>query len=77
LAAVVHLGLVATAFAMTLFYRAIASVGATFLSLTNYLIPIVAVIAGIASLGEEPRWNLYAALLVLGGIAIERAGNRA
>jgi drug/metabolite transporter (DMT)-like permease len=78
LAAVVHLGLVATAFAMTLFYRAIASVGATFLSLTNYLIPIVAVIAGIAILGEEPRWNLYAALvLVLGGIGIERAGNRA
>jgi drug/metabolite transporter (DMT)-like permease len=67
-----------TAFAMTLFYRAIASAGATFLSLTNYLIPIVAVIAGIAILGEEPRWNLYAALvLVLGGIGIERAGNRA
>jgi drug/metabolite transporter (DMT)-like permease len=78
LAAVVHLGLVATALAMTLFYRAIASAGATFLSLTNYLIPIVAVIAGVAILGEAPRWNLYAALvLVLGGIGIERAGNRA
>jgi drug/metabolite transporter (DMT)-like permease len=78
LAAVAHLGLVATALAMTLFYRAIASAGATFLSLTNYLIPIVAVIAGVVILGEEPRWNLYAALaLVLAGIAIERVGSRA
>jgi len=75
--AVMHLGLVATALAMTLFYRAIASAGATFLSLTNYLIPIVAVVAGIVFLGEAPRWNLYVALaLVLGGIGVERTGNR-
>jgi drug/metabolite transporter (DMT)-like permease len=77
LLAVMHLGLVATALAMTLFYRAIALAGATFLSLTNYLIPIVAVVAGIVFLGEAPRWNLYLALaLVLGGIGVERAGIR-
>jgi len=77
LVAVAHLGIVATALAMTLFYRAIASAGATFMALANYLIPIVAVVAGVVLLGEEPSWNLYVALgLVLGGIGIERAANR-
>jgi drug/metabolite transporter (DMT)-like permease len=78
LAAVVHLGLVATALAMTLYYRVIAAVGATLLSITNYLIPVVAVVAGILVLGEEPHWNLYVALaLVLSGIGVARAAGRA
>jgi drug/metabolite transporter (DMT)-like permease len=73
LAAVVHLGLVPTALAMALYYGVIASAGPTFLALTNYLLPLVAVAAGIVVLGEHPTWNLLVALcLVLGGITVAR-----
>jgi drug/metabolite transporter (DMT)-like permease len=73
-AAVAHLGMVATALAMTVYYRVVASAGVSFLALTNYLIPVVAVVAGIAVLGEPARWNLWAALaLVLTGVSIARA----
>jgi drug/metabolite transporter (DMT)-like permease len=75
--AVVHLGLVATALAMTIYYRVVASAGVSFLALTNYLVPIVAVAAGLIVLGEPARWNLWVALgLVLAGVAIGRAGAR-
>jgi drug/metabolite transporter (DMT)-like permease len=58
---------------MALYYDVLASAGATFLSLTNYLLPLVAVAAGIVVLGEHPTWNLLAALaLVLCGIAVAR-----
>ncbi len=73
MAAVAHLGLVPTALAMAMYYRVVASAGPTFLALTNYLIPLVAVAAGILVLGEQPTWSLVAALcLVLGGIAVAR-----
>jgi drug/metabolite transporter (DMT)-like permease len=73
MAAVTHLGLVPTALAMAMYYRVVASAGPTFLALTNYLIPLVAVAAGILVLGEKPTWSLIAALcLVLAGIAVAR-----
>ncbi len=73
MAAVTHLGLVPTALAMAMYYRVIASAGPTFLALSNYLIPLVAVTAGIIVLGEQPTWSLIAALcLVLAGIAVAR-----
>ena len=73
IAAVVHLGLVPTALAMAMYYQVVASAGPTFLALTNYLIPLVAVAAGIFVLGERPTWSLFAALcLVLTGIAVAR-----
>ena len=73
IAAVVHLGLVPTGLAMAIYYRVIASAGPTFLALTNYLLPLVAVAAGILVLGEQPSWNLFAALsLVLAGVAVAR-----
>ena len=72
-AAVIHLGLIPTALAMALYYRVVASAGPTFLALTNYLIPVVAVAAGILLLGESPTWNLALALvLVLVGITVAR-----
>ena len=69
-ASVVYLGLVSTALAETVYFRLIALAGATFVSVMNYLIPLVAVLAGIVVLGERPGWNVGAALvLILGGIA--------
>lgn len=70
---VVYLGLSATALAETVYFRVIATSGATFVSLMNYLIPLVAVLAGIAVLGEEPGWHVAAGLgLILAGIGISQ-----
>lgn len=72
-AAVIHLGIVATALAMTVYYRVVASAGPSFLAMTNYLIPVVAVATGIVVAGEPSSWNLWAALaLVLSGVALGR-----
>jgi drug/metabolite transporter (DMT)-like permease len=70
-AAVFWLGLVATALATVVYFRLVASAGATFAALINYLIPLVAVVAGVLVLDERPGWNAYAALgLVLGALAL-------
>lgn len=70
---VVYLGLAATALAETIYFRVIASAGATFVSLMNYLIPVVAVLSGILVLGEEPGWDVAAALaMILTGIGISQ-----
>jgi drug/metabolite transporter (DMT)-like permease len=72
-ACVVYLGLAATALAETVYFRVIATAGATFVSLMNYLIPVVAVVSGIVVLSEEPGWHLAAALtLILVGIGISQ-----
>jgi drug/metabolite transporter (DMT)-like permease len=77
-ACVVYLGLAATALAETIYFRVIASAGATFVSLMNYLIPVVAVLAGIIALGEEPGWHVAVALaMILTGIGISQYRSRA
>lgn len=64
-AAVVALGVGGTGLAFLLFYRLIERVGATNATLTTYLIPVVAVVAGAVVLGE--RLGLSA---LLGGATI-------
>jgi drug/metabolite transporter (DMT)-like permease len=77
LAAIGWLGVVSTAVATVVYFAIIASAGPTFLSLTNYLIPIVAVIVGVVALGEElsPR-ALVALVVILAGIAISQRQRR-
>ena len=71
LAAVVWLGVVSTALAMLTYFRLVASAGPTFLSLANYLVPLIALGFGGLLLGERPTWNMLAALaLILGGVAL-------
>jgi len=71
--AVAWLGVVTTAVATIVYFRLVASAGPTFFSYINFLIPIVALLAGVAVLGEEPGWNAVAALvLVLGWLALSR-----
>jgi len=76
--AVLWMGLVPTAAAMVLFFRLVASAGPSFVSLMNYLIPLVALGVGVAAFGEEPGLTAPAGLaLILAGIAVsqtERAG---
>ena len=72
-AAVVGLGLFPTAFATLLVYRLMARAGPSFVSYSNYLVPIFAVLLGALLLDEQLDWNILVALvLVLTGIAISR-----
>ena len=65
----IWLGVVPTAVATVLYFRIVGSAGPTFLSLINYLIPIVALVAGVLVLSEVLEWRAVGALiLVLGGL---------
>ncbi len=65
------LGVIGTGVAYVLNYRLIGDEGATAASTVTYLIPIVAVLLGLAVLGEPVGWNLGAgALIVLIGVAL-------
>ena len=71
LAVCIWLGVGPTAIATLVYFRLIARTGPTFMSLTNYLSPIVAVSAGALILDEPLRPAALAALLlILGGIAL-------
>ena len=66
-----YLGLVPTALATVLLLSVIRSAGPGFLSLVNYLVPLWAVVFGVAVLGETPSPRLGLALvLILGGLAL-------
>jgi drug/metabolite transporter (DMT)-like permease len=74
--AVAWLGVGATAIATIVYYRLIASAGPTFFSYINFLIPIVALLTGVAFRGEPLTLRPLAALaLVLGGLALSRRGD--
>lgn len=70
-AAIVWLGIGPTALATLLYFRLIAAAGPTFMSLVNYLSPMVALLAGVTLLGEQPGTTAVAGLgLILLGIAL-------
>ena len=74
---VIWIGIGPTAFATIVFLKLIGSAGPSFMALTNYCVPIVALFLGTALLGEEPGAGAYAGLaLILGGIAISQLRNR-
>jgi drug/metabolite transporter (DMT)-like permease len=65
------LGLGPTAIATLVYFRLIARAGPTFMSLVNYMSPVVAVTAGMVLLDEPIRPAALGALaLILGGIAL-------
>jgi drug/metabolite transporter (DMT)-like permease len=70
---VIWIGIGPTALATIVYLKLIGSAGPTFMSLTNYCIPIVALFLGMAILGEQPGPNAYAGLaLILAGIALSQ-----
>ena len=72
-AAVIWLGIGPTAIATLCYFRLIGSAGPTFMSLVNYLSPVVAVFLGVTLMGEQPGVAAYTALaLILAGIALSR-----
>ena len=73
IAATVWLGLAATALATIVYFRVVSSAGAIFLSLMNYIIPVVALAAGVAVFDEAtPGTVLIGLALILGGLAVSR-----
>jgi len=68
---IIGTGIFATGLATVIYYRLIDEAGPTFMSLTNYLVPPVALVAGIVVLGESPSiWALLGLALILVGIAV-------
>ena len=71
--AIAWLGVGPTAIATIVYFRLIAAAGPTFMSIVNYLSPVVALLAGVLLLGEQPGASAVAGLgLILCGIALSR-----
>ncbi len=76
-AAVALLVVVMTGLATLMFFRLIASAGATFATQVNYLIPAVGALGGVVLLGETLEVHALAALaLILVGVVAVRAATR-
>lgn len=73
IAAIIWLGIGPTALATILYFQLIAAAGSTFMANVNYLSPVVALLAGVLLLGEQPGTTALAGLtLILLGIALSR-----
>jgi drug/metabolite transporter (DMT)-like permease len=73
MAAIVALGLLPTALATLIYLRLVRTAGPTFVSFSNYLVPIFGVLSGVVVLGETLHPNAaFALALVLAGIALAR-----
>ena len=69
--ATVFLGIFPTALAMVMLIALVERAGATFLSLSNYLVPVVGILLGAIWLGEKIVWQTgFAFLLICSGIYI-------
>ena len=68
---VAGLGVFSTGLAALVFFRLVDKAGPTFVSLSNYLVPVFAAVAGYLVFGEELKVRVLAGLaLILAGIAI-------
>ncbi len=72
------LGLLSTGLATLLYFRLVQGPGPAFLSIVNYLVPVVAVLAGALLLDESVSSSVFAGMaLILSGIALSELGDRA
>ena len=73
--AVLALALASTAFAYTLFFRILAQAGATVVSLVTLIVPVSAVLLGIAFLGEKLSANqLFGMAMIAAGLIVLNRG---
>lgn len=74
-------GAVTSGLGYALWYSILPELGATRAAVAQLSVPVIAVLGGVALLGEELSWRLViASLLVLGGVAlslVQRAGKQA
>lgn len=76
LAALVCLAIFGTAIPYIIYFKLIATVGATRSSLVTYLLPVVGVVFGAAVLQEQIRWTAIMALVLILSGAIGVNGGR-
>jgi drug/metabolite transporter (DMT)-like permease len=75
-AVIVTLGLVQTALANLMRIQVIRTAGPTFMSLTNYQVPVWSVLMGAVFLGEALEPSLFLAMaLILAGVAVSQWGS--
>lgn len=75
--AVIWLGVVSTGLAMVVYYRVVQTAGPTFLSLMNYMIPVVALVSGVVVLGERVENSAIVGLVfILVGLSISQLAAR-
>jgi drug/metabolite transporter (DMT)-like permease len=75
--ATIGLGLFPTALATVIMYRAMERNGPSFVSFTNYLVPIFALLLGAFLFGEKLNWNIALALIfILSGLGMTRLSRR-
>lgn len=75
--AVIYLGLMASALSSLIRFRLVREVGLTFVSMANYLVPVLGVLLGVALLDEPLDLPIVAALvLVTAGMLLNRLGAR-
>ena len=73
--AIIYLGVVPTGVAQLLLVQVVRDAGPVFMGLTNYQVPIWAVVFGVLILSEPvPPSMMLALALILGGVAISQAG---
>jgi drug/metabolite transporter (DMT)-like permease len=74
---VIGLGVLPTAAASLLMYVMMTRTGPSFISYSNYLVPVYALLFGALALGEELNTRVFVALgLILIGIAVSRIAPR-
>lgn len=73
--AVLAIAIASTAFAYTLFFRILAQAGATVVSLVTLIVPVSAVLLGIAFLGEKLSANqLFGMAMIAAGLIVLNRG---
>ncbi len=75
LLALIYLGLLPTGVAQLILTTVIRDAGPVFMSLTNYQVPVWAVVFGVVILSEPvPSSLMLALMLILSGVALSQAG---
>jgi drug/metabolite transporter (DMT)-like permease len=65
------LAVVSTALAFVIYYRAMEVTSATVLSMTTYIIPVVATVLGVVVLSERLDWHVYlGCVFIIAGVMV-------
>jgi len=76
-AASIALGVFATGLATWIYFKVVSDCGPGFLSIINYLIPVIAFASGVAFLGEPARVHQFLGIMVIfAGIALSQPRNQ-
>lgn len=68
---VISLGLLGTALAFVIYYKILEATSSTYISMVNYITPIIGAILGVIILNEKLGWNSYlGCVMILLGVMI-------